>query len=48
MGVPGGCEQALEVRLIRPRLVDGSRWESQAHTLFSFARAEFEEGLSEK
>ena len=48
MGVPGGSETALEVRLLRPRLVDGSRWESQAHTLFSFARAEFEEGISER
>jgi hypothetical protein len=48
MGVPGRSEQALEVRLVRPRLVDGSRWESQEHTLFSFARAEFEEAISER
>lgn len=45
-GVPGGSEKALQVRLLRPRLVDGSRWESQEHTLFSFVRAEFEEGIS--
>lgn len=48
VGAPSGSEQALEVRLLRPRLVDGSRWESQEHTLFSFLRATFEEALVEK
>ena len=46
-GVPGEREKALEVRLLRPRLVDGSRWESQEQTLFSFARAMFEEAMIE-
>jgi hypothetical protein len=44
-GVPEGREKAMEVRLLRPRLVDGSRWKSQEQVLFSFARATFEEAL---
>jgi hypothetical protein len=46
-GLPGEREKALEVRLLRPRLVEGSRWESQEQILFSFARAVFEEALIE-
>jgi hypothetical protein len=46
-GVPGEREKALEVRLLRPHLVDGSRWESQEQILFSFARATFKEATIE-
>ena len=42
---PGRVEQALELRLMRPFLVDGARWERREQTLFSFSRATFEEGL---
>lgn len=45
---PGEAEPALELRLMRPLLVDGTRWERQEHTLFTFSRATLEEGLNQE
>lgn len=42
---PGEVEPALELRLLRPFLVDGKRWERREQSLFTFARATLEEGL---